>query len=155
MILTSTAATAAPSTTTPHKNILRQSSPLATSASMVLYNSSEVAVQTLMGRLEINVKENRLVQASDPSLLRQRMLQEQQLQEICPSPMLWFSSTLYSSSVQFGVYKNVLTNRGICNHLVERIKSIQIPVAPSPLKEVKAKRAARSEAKALLESQQK
>ncbi|KAF8942778.1 hypothetical protein BGZ47_006156 [Haplosporangium gracile] len=122
---------------------------------MVLYNSSEVAVQTLMSQLEVNVKENKPTQTSDPSLLRQRMLQEQQLQEIRRSPMLWFSSTLYGSSIQFGVYKNVLTNKGICNHLVEHIKSIQIPMPPSPLKKVKTKRAARSKAKALLKSQQK
>lgn len=108
-----------------------------------------------MSQLEINAKEKKLVQSSDPYLLRRKMLQEQQLQEIRRSPMLWFSSTLYGSSIQFGVYKNALTNKGNCGHLVEHIKSIQIPLPPLPPKKSKVKRAARAKAKALLESQQK
>ncbi|KAF9540032.1 hypothetical protein EC957_004699 [Mortierella hygrophila] len=155
MILAATAMTTTPSTTTSRKTIQRQSSQSTTSTSVVPYKSSEVAVQTLMSQLEINVKENKQARESDPYLMRQKMLQEQQLQDIRRSPMLWFSSTLYGSSVQFGVYKNALTNKGNCDHLVKHIKSIQIPVPPSPPKRVKAKRAARAKAKALLESQQK
>jgi hypothetical protein len=137
------------------ENTQRQSSQSTTSTSVVLYNSSDVAVQTLMSQLEINVKENKQERSSDPYLLRQKMLQEQQLEETRRSPILWFSSTLYGSSVQFGVYKNVLTNKGDCDHLVEHIKSIQIPVPPLPSKKAKVKRTARAKAKALLESQQK
>ncbi|KAG9062588.1 hypothetical protein KI688_004890 [Linnemannia hyalina] len=155
MILAATAMTTAPSTTASHKTIPRQSSQSTTSTSVVLYKSSEVAVQTLMSQLEINVKEKKQARESDPYLIRQRMLQEQQLQDIRRSPMLWFSSTLYGSFVQFGVYKNALTNKGNCDHLVEHIKSIQIPAPPSPPKRVKAKRAVRAKAKTLLESQQK
>lgn len=155
MILTATATTTTPSTTASYKTIRRQSSQPTTSTSMVLYKSSEVAVQTLMSQLEINVKENKQARESDPCLLRQRILQEQQFLDLCRSPVLWFSSTLYGSSVQFGVYKDALTNKGNCDHLVDHIKSIQIPVPPSPPKRVKAKRAARARARALLESQQK
>ncbi|OAQ24774.1 hypothetical protein K457DRAFT_23807 [Linnemannia elongata AG-77] len=155
MILTATATTTTPSTTASRKTIQQKSSPSTTSTSMVLCKSSEVAIQTIMSQLDINVKENKQARESDPVLLRQRMIQEQQLQEIRRSPMLWFSSTLYGTSVQFGIYKNALTNKGNCDHLVEHIKSIQIPVPPPPPKRVKAKRAARAKAKALLESQQK
>ncbi|KAH7043746.1 hypothetical protein BKA57DRAFT_427909 [Linnemannia elongata] len=55
-------------------------------------------------------------QKSSPSTTSTSM--EQQLQEIRRSPMLWFSSTLYGTSVQFGIYKNALTNKGNCDHLL-------------------------------------
>ncbi|KAG0277741.1 hypothetical protein BGZ95_005436 [Linnemannia exigua] len=121
--------------------------------SMEPFHSSDVAVQTLMSQLEINARESKLAESSDPHLLRQKVLQEQHLKEAHRSPILWLSSTLYGPSVQFGIYKNTLTNKGRCNHLVEHIKSIQFPVPPAPPKKAKVKRAARAMAKALLENQ--
>ncbi|KAF9925198.1 hypothetical protein FBU30_004978 [Linnemannia zychae] len=115
-------------------------------SSMVLYNNSQVAVQTLIKQLETNVKEAKVARSSDPRLLRQKMIQQQQLQEFSRSPFLWFSSDLYGPSVQFGIYKNALTNKGQCDHLVEHIQSIQIPVPPPPPKKARIRRAARAKA---------
>ncbi|KAF9082787.1 hypothetical protein BGX23_012082 [Mortierella sp. AD031] len=97
-----------------------------------------------MSQLEVHVRENALARSSDPQLLRQNTLLEQQLQEFRRSSLLWFSSTLYGSSNQFGFYKNALTNKGHCDHLAERIQSIQIPVPLPPPKKIKAKRTARA-----------
>jgi hypothetical protein len=136
-----------PDPTAPSQNRQSTLRPSSNSTSMALYNSSQNAVQTLMSQLEINIKENKHAQPSDPQLLRQKILQEKRLNEIRRSPFLWFSSTLYGPSVQFGIYKNALANKGQCEHLLEHIKSIQIPMPSLPPKKSKVKRAARAKAK--------
>ncbi|KAF9096808.1 hypothetical protein BGX23_010378 [Mortierella sp. AD031] len=93
-------------------------------------SDQEALIQSLMKKLELTVKQNQNARVQDPVLVLQQQVLEQQLQEARSSPFIWFTSTLYDETVRLGVYKNALPNRGICDDVVEYLKTVQFSVAP-------------------------
>lgn len=93
-------------------------------------DDQEALIQSLMKKLELTVKQNQNARNQDPVLVLQQQALEQQLQEARSSPFIWFTSTLYDETVRLGIYKNALPNRGVCEDVVEYLKTVQFAVAP-------------------------
>ncbi|KAG0073930.1 hypothetical protein BGZ90_011186 [Linnemannia elongata] len=93
-------------------------------------DDQEALIQSLMKKLELTVKQNQSARNQDPVLVLQQQALEQQLQEARSSPFIWFTSTLYDETVRLGIYKNALPNRGVCEDVVEYLKTVQFAVAP-------------------------
>ncbi|KAI1306971.1 hypothetical protein EDD11_004647 [Mortierella claussenii] len=108
-------------------------------------DDQEVLIQSLMKKLELTVKENQRARHQDPVLVHQQQLLEQQLHEARMSPMIWFTSLLLEETVQLGIYKNALPNKGQCDNIVEYLQSLQFHVSPVAKKQKnnKARREAR------------
>ncbi|KAF9124421.1 hypothetical protein BGX30_000956, partial [Mortierella sp. GBA39] len=93
-------------------------------------DDQEVLIQSLMKKLELTVKQNQNARNQDPVLVLQQQALERQLQEARSSPFIWFTSTLYDETVRLGIYKNALPNHGVCEDVVEYLKTVQFAVAP-------------------------
>ncbi|KAF9911429.1 hypothetical protein EC991_003685 [Linnemannia zychae] len=123
-------------------------------------SDQEALIQSLMKKLELTVKQNQNARNQDPVLVLQQQALEQQLQEARSSPFVWFTSTLYDETVRLGIYKNALPNRGMCDDVVEYLKTVQFAVAPKVKKQKnnklrrEAKRAAAAAAAAAAEGEQ-
>ncbi|KAF9202216.1 hypothetical protein BGZ49_007593 [Haplosporangium sp. Z 27] len=81
--------------------------------------------------------------------LVRRDIIKQQAHEARMSPMVWFTSSLYDPSVQFGVFKNALPNRGQCDDPVGYLTSLQFPLPTLPPKKSKVRRSKEEKAQAL------
>ncbi|KAF9933995.1 hypothetical protein FBU30_003713 [Linnemannia zychae] len=124
------------------KHSSRHSSPVAQQGT-----DQEALIRSLMKKLELTVKQNQNARSQDPVLVLQQKALEQQLQEARSSPFIWFTSTMYDETVRLGIYKNALPNRGVCDDIVEYLKTVQFAVAPK-IKKQKLKKAARRAAAA-------
>lgn len=102
-------------------------------------DDQEALIQSLMKKLELTVKQNQNARNQDPVLVLQQQALEQQLQEARSSPFIWFTSTLYDETVRLGIYKNALPNRGVCEDVVEYLKTVQFAVAPVVKKQKNSK----------------
>ncbi|KAI9231246.1 MAG: hypothetical protein BYD32DRAFT_467338 [Podila humilis] len=114
-------------------------------------NGKDDLMQCLLRDLEITVQENARARLNDPVRIAQEQALELQRQKARMSPCIWFTTSLYGTTVRLGVYKNALVNRGLCEDPKAYLDSVQIAVAPIPHKKIKIKRAARAK---LLEQQQ-
>ncbi|KAG0032146.1 hypothetical protein BGZ81_011557 [Podila clonocystis] len=114
-------------------------------------NGKDDLMQCLLRDLEITIQENERARLNDPKRIAQEQALELQCQKARMSPCIWFTTSLYGTTVRLGVYKNSLVNKGHCEDLKAYLDSVQISVAPIPPKKIKLKRAARAK---LLEQQQ-
>ncbi|KAG0087911.1 hypothetical protein BGZ93_009512 [Podila epicladia] len=121
------------------------------SVSGVEISGKDDLMQCLLRDLEITLQENERLRLKDPMRVAQEQALELQRQKVRMSPLIWFTTSLYGTTVRLGVYKNSLVNKGQCEDLKAYLDSVQIAVAPIPPKNIKLKRAARAK---LLEQQQ-
>ncbi|KAF9094782.1 hypothetical protein BGX27_001370, partial [Mortierella sp. AM989] len=109
-------------------------------------NNSDVQIQYLIKDLENSVEQNKSFRNTNSLSSRRRDILAQQDQKARMSPMVWFTSPLFGSSVRFAVYKNVLPNRGQCDDPVGYLKSLQFPLPSLPPKKAKIRRSVRAKA---------
>ncbi|KAF9425439.1 hypothetical protein BGZ94_007526 [Podila epigama] len=117
-------------------------------------NETENVLQALFRHLEDTIREReQQARRLSPSFIQKQKVLDRQREKLRMSPMLWFTNTTHygTTTLRLGIYKNALVNRGQCDHPLEYLASVQIPVPPILPRKPRVKRAER--ARLLLEKE--